>query len=161
MQDLFWLQLTEFLKNKTGTWAAFQPLPGEPMVQKALDLSLCDWVYPRVEGETLSFYRPLTSGDFVQGAFNVREPDVKTSQKVALEDIDGVLVPGLAFDLKGGRLGRGKAFYDKTLKQYGGQKVGVAFSYQVDEKQLPVEPWDIYMNALVTENQMYQFERSR
>lgn len=151
--------LVQFLKNKTGTWAAFKPIGHEPQVQPALDQSSCDWVYPRVNGETITFYRPKTKESFVKGPFDILEPDLNASTEVALSEIEGVLVPGLAFDLKGGRLGRGKAFYDKTLQQYRGEKVGVAFSYQVDENELPMEPWDIYMSALVTENQTYQFKR--
>ncbi|MBY0315913.1 MAG: 5-formyltetrahydrofolate cyclo-ligase [Bdellovibrionales bacterium] len=151
--------LAQFLKNKRGNWAAFKPLVGEPDVHHAIEQSRsCQWVFPRVSGETIKFCRPTHANGFVKGFFGVQEPD-ESSSEVPLEDIAGVLVPGLAFDTEGARLGRGKAFYDKTLMNYRGERVGIAFSFQVEEDGLPLEPWDIKMSALVTENQVYEIER--
>ena len=56
-----------------------------------------------------------------------------------LKEIDVFLVPGLAFDRKGNRLGRGKGCYDKVLSQFSALKIGCAGSYQICEDTLPVE----------------------
>jgi 5-formyltetrahydrofolate cyclo-ligase len=84
----------------------------------------------------------------VVGAFQVREP-VAGCPVVAMNRLDLALVPGLAFDARGHRLGRGKGFYDRLLAGFPGRTVGVAFDFQV-VAQVPVEPHDIALNAVVT-----------
>ncbi len=65
-----------------------------------------------------------------------------------LKQIDLIIVPGVAFDAKGGRLGRGKGYYDKILKQTNAYKVGVCFDFQVVE-QVPTEEHDIKMDLVI------------
>lgn len=62
--------------------------------------------------------------------------------------IDLILVPGVAFDKSGNRLGRGKGYYDKVLKQMGAYKLGVCFDFQLVER-VPVEPHDVKMDRVV------------
>ena len=62
--------------------------------------------------------------------------------------IDLILVPGVAFDKSGNRLGRGKGYYDKVLKQTGAYKLGVCFDFQLVER-VPVEPHDVKMDRVV------------
>ena len=62
--------------------------------------------------------------------------------------IDLILVPGVAFDKFGNRLGRGKGYYDKVLKQTGAYKLGVCFDFQLVER-MPVEPHDVKMDRVV------------
>lgn len=62
--------------------------------------------------------------------------------------IDLILVPGVAFDKSGNRLGRGKGYYDKVLKQTGAYKLGVCFDFQLVEC-VPVEPHDVKMDRVV------------
>ena len=63
---------------------------------------------------------------------------------------DLVIVPGLAFDRRGGRLGWGKGFYDDFLSRLEASRIGVAYSGQVVES-VPMEAHDIYMDKVVTE----------
>lgn len=65
-----------------------------------------------------------------------------------LDQIDLIIVPGVAFDGNGNRLGRGKGYYDKILKQTIAYKIGVCFDFQFLE-QIPVEEHDIKMDAVV------------
>lgn len=88
--------------------------------------------------------------DVVAGKFSIREP-VSTCEEIALDKFDAVLVPGLAFDLNGDRLGRGRGFYDRILSKASGVKCGVAYDFQLMEK-LPVEPHDAKVNFIVTPN---------
>jgi len=144
-------KLVDFLKGQKGTWAAFSGMPGEPALDLAVSASNhLTWVYPRVENDSLSFWLPKNKQAFVKGAYGILEPDPKSSEQKSLTQINGVLIPGLAFDKAGGRLGRGKAFYDRALQNYQGQKIGTAFSWQIQEN-IPTEPWDIFMEVLVTD----------
>ena len=69
-----------------------------------------------------------------------------------LKDIDVFLVPGLAFDRSGNRLGRGKGCYDKVLSKSSGLKIGCAGSHQVYEDTLPVDEQDVSMDVLCTQS---------
>jgi len=66
---------------------------------------------------------------------------------------DIIIVPGLAFDRSGNRLGRGGGFYDAYLRNFHGQKIGICKQMQfVDE--LPIEEHDIKVDFVITENEM-------
>jgi 5-formyltetrahydrofolate cyclo-ligase len=86
--------------------------------------------------------------DIVIGKLGIREPrpDCKPAPSTA---IDLVLVPGVAFDLQGHRLGRGKGYYDRLLRVVSGIKCGVAFDEQL-VPHLPVAPHDYRLDCIVT-----------
>lgn len=86
--------------------------------------------------------------DVVEGKFGIREP-LASCEEVAMDRFDLVLVPGLAFDSNGSRLGRGKGFYDRILANASGVKCGVAYDFQLVEN-VPVEPHDARVNFIVT-----------
>lgn len=94
------------------------------------------------------------SKDLKKGAFGIMEPKLK--KPVNEESIDAVIVPGVAFDLQGHRLGYGLGFYDKLLRRLANKKkkkiwkIGLAYDFQVVEK-LPTEGHDQRMDIIVTE----------
>lgn len=117
-----------------------------------------DVVLPRVLDDTDMEFAAIEDLDsLVTGAFGIPEP---TGREVPIERIDVFLVPGTAFDRRGGRIGRGAGYYDRAL---GGRLdaesdvgfVGVAYDAQVWETPLPVESHDVRMDALVTENELH------
>ena len=67
--------------------------------------------------------------------------------------MDLILIPGLGFDKKGNRLGRGKGFYDDLLKNFKGTKIGVCHHFQLIN-EIPIESWDIKMNYICTEKKL-------
>ena len=99
----------------------------------------------------MDFYLPQVPSSWKKGAFSIPEPDPNSSRKVPPEEIEVFLVPGRAFDRRGGRLGRGLACYDKYLAQTEACKVGVAWSFQVHAEDLPLEEHDILMDFIVTD----------
>ena len=68
---------------------------------------------------------------------------------VPLNRLDLALVPGLGFDARGHRLGRGKGHYDRLLAGFGGRKIGVAFDFQI-MAEVPCEAHDIVLDDIVT-----------
>lgn len=93
--------------------------------------------------------------DVVTGKYGVLEP--RPVCKVAeLKQLDLVLVPGLAFDRHGYRLGRGKGFYDRLLAAVSGWTCGVAFDAQLIST-LPVEPHDVPLNCILTPTHWLEF----
>ena len=69
--------------------------------------------------------------------------------------LDLVLVPGVAFDLHGRRLGRGRGYYDRLLSQVGGRTCGVAFDEQV-VSEVPVEAHDVLLNCILTPTRWFE-----
>ena len=111
---------------------------------------------PIVEGETIRFGHVRIGKDgspqTIVGPYGLREPD---GPPVTLDDVGLVLVPLLAFDSHGNRLGSGKGFYDRFLAKNPGLAergaiMGVGFSAQ-EVDHLPVEPHDYRLHGVVTE----------
>ncbi len=75
---------------------------------------------------------------------------------ISLARIDLVALPGLAFDQRGYRLGRGKGFYDRFLaqKEFKGLRIALCFHEQILADLLPVEPHDVPMNMIVTDRKI-------
>ena len=86
--------------------------------------------------------------EIVTGEFGIREPAVRCAE-IPFGKFDLVIVPGVAFDLRGCRLGRGRGFYDRLLVELRGAKCGVAFDEQI-VNEVPVGPLDIRMNFILT-----------
>jgi 5-formyltetrahydrofolate cyclo-ligase len=79
-------------------------------------------------------------------AFGIEEPVGESFKR--LDEIDLIIVPGVAFDKMNNRLGRGKAYYDKLLKQTKAYKVGVCFDFQhIDH--VPVDQFDVRMDLVI------------
>lgn len=107
--------------------------------------------YPRVldDDRTLMFHL-VGADELIAGRFGLREPRAD-SPAVALERIAAFVIPGLGFDLDGGRVGWGRGYYDVTLaKAPSALRIGVAFACQVVDR-LPRDPHDVPMSYVITE----------
>ncbi len=108
---------------------------------------------PRTEGNMIRFYEYRAGDDLVEGRFGVMEP-VPTKHPV---ELDLVVIPGVAFDAKGCRIGYGKGFYDRFLAQAPATfSVGLAYSFQVVEG-LPRGRFDRKLGALITDKGIMYF----
>jgi 5-formyltetrahydrofolate cyclo-ligase len=161
------------LANVSGVVFGFAPMKLEPDWTAGIRAT---WqvALPRIEGDRLEFHRvgkvavgsgvpflpsegragSLLSDDFShlqRGLFGVREPAKR--DEIPLCHADVILVPGLAFDRKGARLGRGGGFYDRLLADptLSARKVAVCFLCQLVER-VPVELHDAKVDAIVTED---------
>lgn len=88
------------------------------------------------------------ANDLRTGKLGIREP-LASCAGLPLNRLDLVLVPGVAFDLRGRRLGRGKAFYDRLLAGVRGTKCGVAFEEQL-VAEVPTGAQDVFVDCIVT-----------
>lgn len=144
----------------TAIWQAaqsvlmFAPLPDEPdlwpLLGEALktgkQVALPSYV-PGMDSYVARRVGDLAR-DLVVGKFGVREV-APGGAEIPLNQLDLVLVPGVAFDARGRRLGRGKGFYDRLLADVRGSKCGVAFDEQL-VATVPVGPRDIPLNCILT-----------
>jgi 5-formyltetrahydrofolate cyclo-ligase len=104
-------------------------------------------VLPRVAGDDMDFY-PYTPSSLKVGAFGIEEP--QGSEPISPDEIDVIVVPGVAFTTDGKRCGRGKGYYDKYLSRSGFRaiKIGVCYTEQLAE-DIPNEPHDIVMDYMI------------
>lgn len=91
--------------------------------------------------------------DMEKGAYGILEP--KTVRKADENNIDVILVPGLAFDRNGGRMGFGKGYYDRLLESSKAVKIGLCYDFQILEK-IPTESHDVPMNFVITEKEILE-----
>jgi len=135
--------------------ALFSPLPTEPDLNPLWENNERVLCYPRVAGEKIEFVEIAHLDDLVDSAWNpwVREPGPAAAQIIAPQEIDLILVPGLAFTRDGRRLGRGGGFYDRFLSQLPTStvKLGICFELQLVDT-LPTEPHDQRLDGVITEN---------
>ena len=89
---------------------------------------------------------------FRLGAFGIREPEEADLNFISLGQIDLVVIPGLAFDRRGGRIGYGKGYYDRLLSRLSLDvaRIALAFEFQILDS-VPQDENDIRVNAIITE----------
>lgn len=108
---------------------------------------------PCVDGDDL-LLRQYTGPDcMIAGEqFGIGEPKATENGEWDAASVEFIMVPGVAFDREGNRMGRGRGFYDRLLKSTPNAfKVGVAFSFQMMES-IPIEPFDVMMDHVISEN---------
>lgn len=129
------------------TIAIYSPLPGEIDLSETTRLHpAVSWVFPRVCGDALTFHR----GESLQPGFHgILEP-AAGSIEVPIAQIDAFVCPGLAFDLQGGRLGRGRGYYDRMLSNIrpDALKVGICHPFQIVSNTFQ-EPHDVSMDHVL------------
>ncbi|MDR3253687.1 MAG: 5-formyltetrahydrofolate cyclo-ligase, partial [Endomicrobium sp.] len=85
---------------------------------------------------------------------SIRQPEIIPDDIVKQDNIDLIFVPGLAFDVLGYRMGYGKGYYDRWLKNLPSEKiVGLAYDFQIADK-LPSEKYDIPVGLIITEKRV-------
>lgn len=146
LRKLEWLP--EF--NNANTILLYHSLPDEvdtrPFLEKWKDRKTL--LLPVVKGDSLVL-RIYTGKEQLQtGAFSIEEPE-----GIDFTDygrIDLAIVPGVAFDAYGHRLGRGKGYYDRLLPQLPeSYKIGICFPYQL-VNEVPTDANDVSMNLVLT-----------
>lgn len=105
---------------------------------------------PRViDNEQMEVRRYTRPEDLQQGAFGIMEPCGELFTDYAA--IDVAIIPGMAFDAKGHRLGRGKGYYDRFLSLAPAiYKIGICFPFQLVDN-VPVNENDVWMDEVIGE----------
>ena len=137
------------------TILAYWPLPDEVDIRPLIDELVAQGktvLLPKVTGdETMELRRYTSRADLAEGAFHIMEPigDPFTDY----DQIDVALIPGMAFDAAGHRLGRGKGYYDRFLSSlithHSSLLIGVCFPFQRVAK-VPSEEHDIMMSEVIS-----------
>ena len=125
----------------------------EPLIKAAWDAGKQTYLPILQADRTLLFahYSPETRMQL--NPFGISEP----AEPVIAEQLDWVICPLVAFDIKGSRIGQGAGYYDRSFGQpllAETTRIGVAFECQKSEK-IPADPWDQPLNKIVTECRIY------
>jgi 5-formyltetrahydrofolate cyclo-ligase len=110
--------------------------------------------FPVVVGHELVFREVQDISSLQRGAFGILEP-CPTGKVVVPEDSDILILPGIAFDLNGHRIGYGKGYYDKTLHRIEGHGkiVGLCYDFQLVDEILG-EAHDVKMDLIITDKRI-------
>jgi len=149
--------------RSAGSILFFAPLAQEPDIWPLLEATV-------QAGKTvaLPWFNPVTqqyqarrvtdlATDIVTGKFGVREP-AESCEEIPLDQFHLVLVPGLAFDPTGNRLGRGRGYYDRLLKATKGIKCGICHGLQLTAT-VPAEPHDAKVDFIFTPERCLRAKR--
>lgn len=130
--------------------AAYAPIRNEVPTQgivQGLTKFGCRVVYPRIQGCGLDF----AGGELIEGRWGIPEP--QAGKSVPISQVDAVLVPGVAFDERGARIGQGGGYYDRAMRGFDGLIIGLAYEFQLS-KRIPEDEHDIRCNWVVTESRL-------
>ena len=145
--------LVEELKGQNGLWGVYKPLKDEPVLKDLTSISDVSWPY--IVDLALGEMAFSKSDDFKASDLGFDEPSSSTA--IPKKDISVILVPGQAFDFKGNRLGRGKGFYDRYLKDFNGVTVGVCSRERFLSEPVPVDQkFDVAVQYILTEQFLYK-----
>lgn len=101
---------------------------------------------PRVNGVNLDIL-PYEESRLELGAFHIEEPT--GNDNIDPDMLELIVVPAVAYDRNGNRLGRGKGFYDRLLSSTKATKVGIAYEFQIVD-EVPVEEHDVPMDIIIS-----------
>jgi 5-formyltetrahydrofolate cyclo-ligase len=147
------LREQSFWKNSTSI-LFFSPLPGEPDIWPLLVEALAagkTCALPQFNASTETYVARRVQNlqkEIITGKFGIREPSPECP-KISTTTIELVMVPGVAFDMTGRRLGRGRGYYDRLLQKISGLKVGIAFDGQ-NVETIPAEAHDARVDYILT-----------
>ena len=155
-------RLENYLNSQKGVWTLFSPLNDEPNLLSLIkSCTHLQWVFPRVESKTkMSFFKVSCMDEMVSSSWGLSEPPADKDCMVLSENIDGCILPGMAFDIFGNRLGRGGGFYDRFLENFKGLRLGVTFQQALTEKRLPSESHDQKMDIVISPENWIEVDRS-
>lgn len=145
--------LTSKLWPQAEHIALYLPFNNEIDLQVLLDQDK-NYYLPSISGQNMQFHRYSTDMSLMTTTYGLQQPKFKSQHPEP--DLDLCLMPLLAFDYQGNRLGMGGGFYDRYFGQNNKtQLIGVAHALQ-QIIQLPTEPWDVKLNAIITEQGFIQ-----
>jgi len=105
-------------------------------------------ILPSVVGDELQLHRYDASSTTHEGAFHIQESSGPIVPEPEYGSIDLAIIPGVAFDAQGNRLGRGKGYYDRLLPKLSCHTIGICFPHQFIA-EVPHEPHDMSVDEVI------------
>ncbi|MCM1484203.1 MAG: 5-formyltetrahydrofolate cyclo-ligase [Muribaculaceae bacterium] len=132
----------------------YHSLPDELSTHRFLDKwhNTKRFYLPRVNGVNLDIL-PYEESTLKLGSFHIEEPQGNSTADI--DDIELVVVPAMAYDRKGNRVGHGKGYYDRLLAGSKAIKIGVAYDCQLVE-EIDTDPFDQPVDIVITQSRTYR-----
>jgi len=150
-QNLITLPIFQSAKTILGYFSLYQ----EPDLSALFRYSVT-WGFPRCVGQNLAWHRWSVGDSLQTGPYGIAEPEANSPQ-LSPSEIDLILVPAVACDRRGYRLGYGGGYYDRLFADplwANIPTIGIIFEFAY-LSVLPVEPWDMTVSLICTENRVY------
>ena len=109
-------------------------------------------VVPKMREEKIELFELPHPEKFVKGKFGIREPKISLP-KSQWSEISVAIIPGIAFDLKGNRIGFGGGHFDRLLKKLRCTTIALAYEFQIVDK-VPTHKYDVPVDYIVTEKRV-------
>ncbi len=156
------MQMPEYQSAHCIMW--YIDVRDEARTRHALDEAIASdkrIVIPYCVDDELELFHLESMDELATGMYKILEPreDLRevAAKRVDVSELDLIIVPGVAFDARGGRTGHGKGYYDKLLENAKPETplVSLAFECQIFD-EIPMQDHDIYMDKVVTQKQVYE-----
>lgn len=164
------LKVANFISNinifkKSKHIAAYFPVRGEmdprPLMEHIWQENKTCYLPIVMENHKLLFGEYNKNDLLINNLYSIPEPCRETSKLINPKDLDIVIMPLIAFDTNGNRLGTGAGYYDRTfaftkwlLRRNKPYLIGIAYEFQKSSVLFP-QPWDVPLNMIVTEVRIY------
>lgn len=128
----------------------------DPLIQKYFGKKKI--IVPKIRGRAICLYELHHPGKFKKGRFGIREPKICLPRRV-FSEIDCALIPAIAFDKGGHRIGFGGGYFDRLLKKLHCTTIGLAYEFQIIDK-VPVGSYDVAVEYIVTERRIIRCRKN-
>lgn len=138
----------------------YHSLPDELSTRSFLDKwhTRKKFFLPRVNGVNLDIL-PYDRSRLHIGTFNIEEPEGEDYADI--NDIELIVVPGVAYDRNGNRVGRGKGYYDRLLADTRAVKIGIGYDFQLIDEDIDTDDHDVKVDIIITESRHYPVKHRR
>ena len=153
------MALPEFVAaRRIALYSSFNSEVRTDMIFSQALLEKKEVFFPRADDERrhLRFIRVLAASELRPGLYDIDEPP-HHGEEASVDTMDIVVMPCVALDRFGSRVGYGKGFYDRVLERATAFKVALAYGCQITDRKIPVEPHDVSVDAVVTESAIVRF----
>ncbi len=156
------MQLPEYQQARTVMF--YVDVRTEVRTRQALPAAIASGkriVIPYCEDGELELFHLESMDELELGMYRILEPKAELrgipAKKTPVEELDLVMVPGVAFDRRGGRTGHGKGYYDKLLEHALSKTPLIALAFECQLfPEIPMQDHDIFMDKVVTEAAIYE-----
>lgn len=153
-------QINEFKKTKNILF--YVSYDGEVFTHNAIKEALIDKkvVVPisKKADYSLILSKLNSFKDLQDGQYGILEPKKEKIKEISIDKIDLAIVPGIAFDLNGNRIGHGKGYYDRLLKNIKAPIIGLAYEFQIIQK-IPIDDYDKQVDIIITEKRVIKCKK--
>lgn len=158
-EEIFSKLINSDLYKRSNTIFAFVSFKSEVDTHKIIKHAISNGktiCVPKINSkqEGIKIYKIEDFDQLKEGYFGILEP-IKSCEEVDSNALDLILMPGVAFDRHGGRVGYGAGFYDRFLSNMNKQvpKVALAYDFQVMDT-VPMDQYDVRIDGVITEREM-------